>query len=98
MSLSSKLAVIVWIRHTDRFDEIWAALRKAARRDPESDAEYDSGRVFAHWDCDSPLAAQALVSALQDVTRRPEIVYLHVADYTSGGRSVTLKDTRFAGA
>ncbi|MDB5508608.1 MAG: hypothetical protein JWL93_1077 [Hyphomicrobiales bacterium] len=98
MSLSSKLAVIVWIRHTERFDDIWAALLKAARRDPEADTEYDSGRVFAHWDCDSVAAAQELVTALKTVWIRPEIVYVHVADYTKGERSVTFKDTRFAGA
>lgn len=97
MSLSSKLAVIVWIRHTERFDDIWAALLKAARREPEHDTEYDSGRVFAHWDCESPASAQALVVALKDVWNRPEIVYVHLADYTKGGRSVTFKDTRFAG-
>lgn len=95
MSITSKFAVIIWIRYEEHFDQLWAELRAAAHRDPEKDTEYDSGRVFAHWDCDSREIAESLARALRRFSDRPEIVFLRLADYRNEEGSITYKDTRF---
>lgn len=97
MSVTSKFAVIIWIRHGDRFDQLWADLRAAAHREPEKDTEYDSGRVFAHWDCESLEIAESLVKVLKRFSDKPEIVFLRLADYRNEEGSFTYKDTRFSG-
>jgi hypothetical protein len=85
--------VTVWVKKTDRFQDIRQNLVTLAGVEPDESTDYE-GMVDFHWAFEVHSGAKQLADSLKEVSRAPEIVVLRISSLDPAVASSTLKDER----